>query len=118
MRDFTKLDAWRLARELVIDVYAASDGFPKRERYELTRQLRRATTSIPANIAEGSGRSTPKDAARSLDIACGSANEVENHLIIARDLGFLSLDQAKSLIATTRRVRSMCTGLAKSVRLG
>ncbi len=92
MTDFHDLQVWVKAHQLTIAVYHATEGFPVREQYGLTSQLRRSCSSIAANIAEGSGRATSADFSRFLQIAMGSASETEYHLELARDLGFL--DQA------------------------
>ena len=80
MRDFRKLSVWEKSHQLTLGVYRATAGFPQREMYGLTSQLRRSCASIPANISEGSGRDGEKDFARYLTIASGSASETEYHL--------------------------------------
>jgi four helix bundle protein len=87
--DFRKLQVWHRAHKLTLDVYRATSAFPKEELYGLTNQLRRASASIGANIAEGCGRNTDAELARYLGIAVGSANELDYHLLLARDLGYL-----------------------------
>jgi len=79
MQDFKKLEVWRKAHELTLDVYRATESFPRTEVYGLTTQLRRSCSSIPANIAEGCGRGTNGDLGRFLRIAAGSASELEYH---------------------------------------
>jgi four helix bundle protein len=90
MRDFHELNVWRQAHSLALAIYKATASFPRAEFYDLVRQLRRASISIPANIAEGCGRSSPADFARFLHIALGSASELEYHLLLARDLRLLA----------------------------
>jgi four helix bundle protein len=92
MEDFKDLRVWQKAYELTLNVCRKSATFAKEEMYGLTSQLRRATMSIGANIAEGCGRRSDPELRRFLQIACGSANEVECHLLLARDLRFLPLD--------------------------
>jgi four helix bundle protein len=89
MRDFHNLKVWMQAHQLMLELYKETACFPQTEIYGLTSQLRRAGVSIAANIAEGCGRSSNLDFARFLEIAMGSASEVEYHLILARDLTFL-----------------------------
>lgn len=89
MRDFRGLKVWEKAHELTLAAYKATAVFPKDELYGLTSQIRRASVSIPANITEGCGRDGDAEFARFLQIAMGSASEVEYHFLLARDLGFL-----------------------------
>ncbi|TAN24072.1 MAG: four helix bundle protein [Acidobacteria bacterium] len=90
MQDFRNLTAWRKAYELTLGVYRATVKFPAEERYGLSSQLRRAAASIAANIAEGCGRRGNTELRRFLEIAMGSASEVEFHLLLANDLAYLS----------------------------
>ena len=80
VQDFRKLKAWEKAHELTLGIYRATNGFPDNERYGIVSQVRRACASIPTNIAEGCGRSSPNDLARFIDIALGSTNEVDYQL--------------------------------------
>ncbi len=89
MKDFKSLKVWHKAHQLTLLVYALTRTFPREEMYGLTSQIRRAAASIPANIAEGSGRRSDGELRRFLQIARGSASELEYHLLLARDLGFL-----------------------------
>ena len=86
MRDFRELKVWRKAHELTLGIYRATAAFPKEEMYGLTSQIRRSCESIPANIAETCGRRGGPDFGRFLQIAAGSASELEYHLLLARDL--------------------------------
>jgi four helix bundle protein len=88
-------------------VYKATRTFPKEEMYGLTSQLRRAASSIGANIAEGCGRRSDPEMRRFLQIARGSANEVEYHLLLARDLQFLTEDDFKDLEAAALEIQRM-----------
>jgi len=90
MRDFRDLKVWEKAHELTLAVYRATKGFPKEEMYGLTSQIRRSCASIPANVAEGCGRSGSGDMGRFFQIALGSASESEYHLLLAPDLGLLN----------------------------
>ena len=85
MKDFRQLKVWEKAHHLALEVYKTTATFPKEEIYGLTSQLRRASVSIPTNIAEGCGRNTNADFARFLQIAMGSASETEYELILAHD---------------------------------
>ena len=115
MRDFRSLDVWKKSHKLVLAIYKASAGFPSCEKYGLMSQVRRAAASIPANIAEGCGRGSNRDFARFLQIAFGSASELEYHLILARDLGFLDATQQDALEQSTIEVKRMLTGLMKKL---
>ncbi len=116
MKDFRSLDVWKKSHELVQAVYKASAGFPSSELYGLTSQIRRAASSIPANIAEGCGRGSDRDFARFLQIAMGSASELEYHLILARDLGFLDAVQHDALEQATTEVKRMLTEFVKKLK--
>ena len=87
-RNFQDLIVWQKSHDLVLKVYAWSEGFPKREIYGLTSQLRRAAVSIPANIAEGFKKRGLRDKVRFLNIAQGSLEETRYYLILANDLGY------------------------------
>lgn len=89
VRRHEKLDAWRDAMDLVTVVYHLAGAFPPHERFALTSQLKRASVSVPSNIAEGAARGSPKEFLRYLGIARGSLAEVETHLQIAERLGYL-----------------------------
>jgi four helix bundle protein len=90
MRDFRELQVWHKAHKLTLDVYQGTKAFPREELYGLTSQVRRAAVSIGANIAEGAGKNSRPELARFLQIAMGSASELEYHLILARDLRYLA----------------------------
>jgi len=116
MQDFRKLAVWRKAHELTLAVYRATVGFPSEERFGLTRQIRRACASIPANLAEGSGRGGDTDFARFCQMAMGSAAEVEYHLLLARDLRMLEPQKYQDLTANVTEIKKMLTSLMKTLR--
>ncbi|MGA9994068.1 MAG: four helix bundle protein, partial [Pyrinomonadaceae bacterium] len=89
MRDFREFKVWVKSHDLTLEVYKVTAAFPKEELYGLTSQIRRASASIPANIAEGCGRSGNPELCRFLQISMGSASELEYHLLLAHDLKFL-----------------------------
>jgi four helix bundle protein len=89
MKDFRNLQVWEKSHMLTLSIYDATRPFPREELFGLSSQIRRAAASIPTNIAEGCGRSSDPDFARFLQIAFGSACEVEYHLILARDLRYV-----------------------------
>jgi len=107
VRDFRKLEVWRRAHALTLAVYEATAAFPKSEIYGLTSQLRRACSSIAANIAEGCGRGGDTEKARFVQIAMGSASEAEYHLLLARDLGFMDNSTYEDLVDELYEVKRM-----------
>jgi four helix bundle protein len=115
MRDFTKLTVWQKSHQLALDVYAATRTFPREELYGLTSQLRRAAASIPANIAEGAGRPSEAEYARFLHIAASSGNELEYHLLLARDLNLLSPQSHQQLTAQVNQVKRMLVAFTQKL---
>jgi four helix bundle protein len=93
---FEKLEVWQLAREIRVDIYRLTGGFPREEQFNLTSQIRRAIGSVSANLVEGSGRATDKDRSRFTNNAYSSALEVLDHLIAAFDLNFIDEEQYRS----------------------
>jgi four helix bundle protein len=100
---------WQKSHQLVLAVYRATVAFPKDELYGLTSQMRRAASSIPANIAEGCGRGGPVELGRFLRIAMGSASELEYHLLLCRDLELLSDAAYQPLTAAVEETKRMLT---------
>ena len=115
MQDYHKLKVWEKSHALAMDVHRIAGGFPRVEGIALNGQLRRAVLSIPANIAEGAGKSGNSEFRRFLKIALGSAVETDYHLLAARDLGLLELAAYEALSARTIEVRRMLGGLIKKV---
>jgi four helix bundle protein len=116
MRDFKTLNVWLKAHQLTLDIYASTASFPRDEVYGLTSQIRRASSSIGANIAEGCGRDTPADFNRFLTMAMGSASELESHLLLARDLGYLPAAHLGGLVNKTVEVKKMLTGFMQHLK--
>ena len=116
MQDFKKLVVWAKGHELTLAVYKATVRFPKEELYGLTGQIRRAAASIPANIAEGCGRSGRAELARFLHVATGSASELEYHLLLAHDLAFLGDAEYRALEGQVVEVKRMLSSLIVSLR--
>jgi four helix bundle protein len=92
MRDFRKYDVWQLSHSFVLEIYSLTKAFPNSEIYGITSQLRRASTSIPTNISEGCGRSSDADFNRFIQIALGSAHEVEYLVQLSMDLSFIQYE--------------------------
>ena len=109
------LNVWQKAISLVTLIYEHTAGFPKKEIYGLTSQIRRCAVSIPSNIAEGSARTTKKDFAYFLAIALGSIAELETQLIISKNLNYLSETVLNELIDELKSIRKMTLGLRKSI---
>ncbi|BCB25393.1 four helix bundle protein [Sulfurimicrobium lacus] len=116
MRDFRDLAVWAKAHQLTLAVYRETSNFPVAELYGLTSQMRRAVASVPANIAEGCGRNGGADFARFLQIALGSASELEYHLLLARDLGYLNSVFHETMQIDTVEVKKMLTSLIQKLR--
>ena len=116
MRDFRKLKVWERAHQLTLDVHRVTASFPKSERYGLTSQIRRAASSVPANIAEGCGRNGTAEFARFLHIAMGSASELEYHLLLSRDLQLLTEAEYGSLGTEVTELKRMLATFIKTIR--
>ena len=116
MKDFRSLKSWGKAHDLTLKVYSATKAFPRDETFGLMSQLRRACASIPANIAEGCGRSGDAELARFLSIAAGSASEVEYHLLLAHDLKYLSQAEYGKLDAEVNELKRMLTAFIQKLK--
>lgn len=114
IKDFYQLDAWKESRKLVVMVYKETESFPKEERYGTTGQLRRAVISITANIAEGFGRYHYADKIRFYHQARGSAKEVQNFVLLGKDLGYLRENVASDLWQQTKAVEKLINGLIRA----
>lgn len=117
MGDYKKLAVWGKSYQLTLKIYDVTKTFPKEEMFGLTSQLRRAAYSIPSNIAEGSGRGTDKELIRFLQIALGSANELEFHLNLTHDLKYLETSTHRELEALALELQRMISGLIHHLRL-
>src|SRR5215831_4072934 len=115
MKDFRDFKVWEKAHELVLQIYKCSADFPKQEIFGLVSQMRRCSSSIPANIAEGCGRLGNSELHRFLQISCGSANEMEYHLLLAKDLGYLPEEQYAVLDARLAEMKRMLVALTRKV---
>jgi four helix bundle protein len=116
MKDYKELTVWQKAVELVTQTYKATRAFPDAEKFGLTAQARRAVTSIPANIAEGWGRGSTKEYVQFLIVARGSLLELETHLIVSRNLGFLNPADLASVQRRLDEVGRMLNSLIRSLR--
>ena len=115
MRDYTKIEAWRLADDLTVAVYERTRSFPKEEIYGLTSQLRRASYSVPANIVEGASRESKKDYLHFLYIVRGSLSETQYFIHLAQRLDYLSSEEAEALRQQTKVTFACLHGLIQAV---
>jgi len=113
MGDFKRLVVWQEAHVLTAELHARSAKFPGTDRFGLTAQIRRAATSIDANVAEGCGREAGGDMRRFIRIARGSAYELEQHLLLPRDLGLLDTPEWLNLDRRVQRLSRMLVGLLR-----
>jgi len=115
MQDFRNLEVWKKAHLLTLDVYRLTESFPRTEVFGLSIQLRRGAASIATNLAEGSGRAQA-DFTRFVQVAFGSACEVEYQLLLSRDLALITPEQYEAAITSVGEVKRMLNGLLKRVQ--
>jgi four helix bundle protein len=116
MKDFRRLRVWEKVHLLTLDVYKITARFPREEMYGLSSQMRRCSASMGANIAEGCGKQGNNELHRFLYIASGSASELDYHLLLARDLGYLSGEDYQRMGQNLGEARRMLTALLQKVR--
>ena len=116
MQDFRQLKVWERAHTLTLNVYQSTKNYPREELFGLTSQIRRACASIPANLAEGCAKNTDADFARHVQIAIGSASELEYHLLLSKDLGYLQAPEHDQLSDAVIEIRRMLIALAGKLR--
>jgi len=116
VRNFREPKVWQKAHRLTLDVYKTTKTFPREEVYGLTSQIRRSAVSIPANIAEGCGRSGDAELARFLQVSMGSASELEYHLLLSHDLELLSSSNYDRLLNQLIEVKRMLTAFINKLR--
>jgi four helix bundle protein len=115
MQGFRDLKVWQKAHHLTLAVYQITAKFPREEMFGLTRQTRRASSSIAANLAEGCARNGDAEFARFCFIAMGSASELEYHLLLARDLEFLSTERHADMQLQVAEVKKMLAALIRKL---
>jgi four helix bundle protein len=115
VRNYRDLQVWSKAYALTLELYKLSRAFPKDEMYGLTSQLRRAATSIGANLAEGCGRRGNNEMARFVRIALGSASELDHHLLLSRDLGFLKIGDYERCARELTALRKMLAAFLSAI---
>ena len=118
MQDFKSLNVWKKSHELTLKVYSVTSNFPKDELFALVSQMRRSSSSIPTNIAEGCGRRTADDFAHFLQMALGSTFEIEYQVLLSADLNYISRDTETELTALILDVKRMLSVLINKVRAG
>lgn len=116
MRDFRNYKVWSKAHQIALDIYKKTKSFPKEELFGLTSQIRRASMSIPFNIAEGCGRRSDAEFAYFLNIAAGSAAEVEEELLLSFDLEFIDKESYQQLNQEVTEVKAMLSKLIDSIQ--
>ena len=118
MRPHERLDLWKKAMDFVVDVYKVTEAFPKDEKFGLTSQLRRASVSIVANVAEGAARKSTKEFRQFLSHSQGSASEVDTELVISQRLSYLSRSDYDRLAKDVDHIGRMITRLSQSLSKG
>lgn len=115
IKNFTDLNTWQESHKLVISVYELTKSFPEDEKFGLTSQMRRAAVSITSNIAEGFGRRNPKEKIQFYSMSQASVSEVQNQLLLARDLGYsqTSFEEINDQLVTAHK---LLTGLIRSLQ--
>lgn len=110
IHSFTDLNAWKEGHKLVLIAYSLIRSFPKEERYGLCDQMRRSAVSITSNIAEGFSRGTNKDKTQFYYVAMGSLTELQNQMIISRDVGYCTADECSRFSLPYRKPRDLSRG--------
>lgn len=113
IKSFTNLDAWKEAHKLVLSIYKITKDFPAEEKFGLVNQMRRAAISITSNIAEGFSRQSLKEKIQFYSMAKASNTELQNQLLIAKDVGYLNKENFGRLIEQFVRVNKLISGLIR-----
>lgn len=118
MRDFKSLSVWQKSHELTLSIYKSTSGFPKEELFGLVSQMRRSSSSISKNIAEGCGRTTQSQMAHFLNIALGSASELRYQILLSKDLEFISeqifIEHSDQVVEVMKMLTSLYQQVSKS----
>jgi len=117
MHNFKELKVWKQGMEIAKNSYLITKAFPAEERYGLTSQMNRSAVSIPSNIAEGCGRKSTKELYHFLNIALGSAFELETQLILSFDFGFIKEERFTKISSDICETQKMIVGLQKSLNI-
>ena len=116
MKDYRKILVWQRSHKLTVEIYRLTKLFPKDEMFGLTSQMRRAASSIPANIAEGAGREGDAELKRFLIIALGSASELDYFILLSRELGYIETSAANKAAAEIMEIRRMLGGFVQKLK--
>lgn len=116
IKNYKDLKVWQKSRLLVKEIYCLTKSFPKEEQFGLTSQIRRASVSVPSNIAEGHSRTSTKDYIQFVSIAIGSLAEVETQLLLACDLGFITEAESNNSFSLIHEIQRMLHALRKSLK--
>lgn len=116
MRDFRKYEVWKLGMEVTSDIYKISKSFPKTEAFALTSQIRRSAVSIPSNIAEGCSRKTEKAFKQFIEIALGSAFELETQVLIAKNVNYIEEAIAAGILKKINHLKASLNSLRNKLK--
>lgn len=116
MRDYKKLEIWKRSHQLALNIYKTSESFPRTEIFGLTSQLRRASTSVAINIAEGCGRYSQAELARFLVISSGSLSEVEYILLLCKELKYIPEQEFQPLNKEANEIKRMLFSYHKKLK--
>ena len=116
IKSFTDLDAWKEGHKIVLEIYKITKQFPKEELFGLTNQIRRAAVSITSNIAEGFSRNSYKEKLQFYSISLGSLTEIQNQLLVAKDIGYITKEEFDVIAGQTVTVNKITNGLIKKTK--
>ena len=116
MVNYKNYKVWQKSHSLVFEIYKVMNDFPKEEKFNLTSQIRRATLSIPTNIAEGCGRETQKELIRFLYISSGSAHELDYLILVSSELNIIQKEKATFLLSEIDQIKKMLAALIKKIK--
>lgn len=116
IHSFTQLLVWKKGHEIVLDVYQITRNFPKNESSSLADQMRRAVVSITSNIAEGFSRRSAKEKRQFFSVALGSSTELQNQLLISRDIGYLDADRFMEIAQKTVELQKMLNAFRSKIK--
>ena len=118
MKDFHSLKVWQLSHQFTLNIYKVTAKYPKDELFALVSQMRRSSSSIPTNIAEGCGRGTEADFAHFLQIALGSASEIEYQILLSADLNYITREEESALSQDIAEIKKMLIAFILKIRRG